>query len=506
MQVNSIEYLIFVIITLFIYYGLGKFFKIQKYVIIVANILFFIFVSGIRSFIISLLLIWIVFKSAIFVEKFNKMGNKKGAMLSFYGATLVDVGLLVFFKFYKPFFTFLSDILNIQTVTRIESIIKPVGIAFFTLIVLGYLIDVYHQKCLAEKNFLNFLLFAFYFPAIVQGPFCNYNEILTQVDQHHKFSFSVFERGLIRFLWGATKKIVIADRMAILVNGILGQDDIHGLIIFYAFFLYSFQIYADFSGGIDMIMGVSQWFGIELPENFNAPLLSKSVTEYWKRWHMTLGRWMERYIYFPIVFNKKVFNFSKRIKNKYYRNAFSAVVASIIVFVLVGIWHGTGWNYVVYGAYQAFFVSFAIIAEPCYKKIRTKMNISEESISMSIFRVVRTIIILIFGRYLIKSSDLTQAKELYIRTFSRLDLFKLFDGSLLEYGLDYKNLIVMNIGICILLIFDLFRYKNVNIQEWIRKQDGIFRCAVCIVMAFSIIVFGIYGPEYSESMFVYGGF
>lgn len=505
MQVNSLEYLIFVLIVLAMYYSLGQLFKIQKYVLVVANIIFFLNVSGLKNFIISLILIGVVFEAAIIVEKYNCEDKKNLAKVFFYGATAIDIIVLCFFKFYKPALE-LIDKMFFRTELTIESIIKPVGIAFFSLTILGYLIDVYHKKGVAEKNFIQFIQFAFYFPAIVQGPFCNYNEISTQANKQRKLDLRCFEKGLLRFLWGATKKIVIADRIAIIVSGILGQDDNYGIIIFYAFFLYSFQIYADFSGGIDMIMGVSQWFGIELPENFKAPLLSQNVTEYWKRWHMTLGRWMERYVYYPIVFDKKIYNFSKKIKNKYYRNAFSAVLASIIVFILVGIWHGTGWNYVVYGAYQAFFVSFAIIAEPFYKTIRKRINLNNESISWTMFKVMRTMIILIFGRYLIKSSDLAQAWELLERTFASVDGFRLLDGTLLQYGLDYKNFIVMNMGMCVLFISDLFKYKNIFIFDWIQKQDWIFRSFICIILLFSIIVLGIYGPEYNESMFVYGGF
>ena len=218
----------------------------------------------------------------------------------------------------------------------------------------AYLVDIYHKKYKAETDLVAFLVYVTYFPAIVEGPINMYRKLMPQIKEKHTFDWERMIRGLMRTLWGYLKKVVIADRIGILVMGILQTEDAHGIVILYALVIYSFQIYTDFSGGIDVIMGISQVLGIELAENFKSPLISKNVTEYWQRWHKSLGEFMEKYIYYPIVLNRKLMKFSKKIKNKYQSRAFSAFVASLIVFVIVGIWHGTGWNYVVYGMYQAF--------------------------------------------------------------------------------------------------------------------------------------------------------
>ena len=333
-----------------------------------------------------------------------------------------------------------------------------------------------------------------------------YRKLMPQIKEKHTFDWDRMIRGLMRTLLGYLKKVVIADRIGILVMGILQTEDAHGIVILYALVIYSFQIYTDFSGGIDVIMGVSQVLGIELAENFKSPLISKNVTEYWQRWHKSLGEFMEKYIYYPIVLNRKLMKFSKKIKNKYQSRAFSAFVASLIVFVIVGIWHGTGWNYVVYGMYQAFFVSTAVILKPTYTAVKKKLHVNEKCLSWEIFCILRTFVILVFGRLIIKASNLHQAGELLKKIVHMDNIYSLFNGDLLNYGLDYKNMIVMYIGILIVLLVDILHEQKVEFRELILKQDIVFRYAVYFTALAILIIFGVYGGEFSAASFIYQGY
>ena len=215
---------------------------------------------------------------------------------------------------------------------------------------------------------------------------------------------------------------------------------------------------------------------------------------------------MEKYIYYPIVLNRKLMKFTKKIKNKYQSRAFSAFVASLIVFVIVGIWHGTGWNYVVYGMYQAFFVSTAVILKPTYTAVKKKLHVNEKCLSWEIFCILRTFVILVFGRLIIKASNLHQAGELLKKIVHMDNIYSLFNGDLLNYGLDYKNMIVMYIGILIVLLVDILHEQKVEFRELILKQDIVFRYAVYFTALAILIIFGVYGGEFSAASFIYQGY
>ena len=218
---------------------------------------------------------------------------------------------------------------------------------------------------------------------------------------------------------------------------------------------------------------------------------------------------MEKYIYYPIVLNRKVMKFSKRINNKYLQKSFSATLAAVIVFVIVGIWHGTGWNYVAYGCYQALFVSSAVLLMPVYKKSKECLHINENCLSWKLFGIIRTFFILVIGRFFIRASSLTSAIDLLKKAFGRFELsglHVLFDGSLDNYGLDYKNRTVMYIGILALIVVDIIHLRGYKLREWIMKQDIAFRYFVYFVALFSFIIFGVYGVEFDSSSFIYQGF
>ena len=505
MELKSLAYLIFVIITIIAYFASCRKQSAQRLVLIIANLLFIVLAADVRSLCIILILVTFVYFMGIFIgNAVSKKEKKKSQVLMWFGVIFV-IAVLCYFKFFRESFEIIRTAF-LENGFEIAELITPIGISYYSLTFIAYLVDVYHKKYAAEKNYLDFLVFITFFPSIIQGPIGLYKTVAPQFKEAHYFDWDRAVRGLQRLLWGYFKKIVIADRIGIIVLAILKDDGATGFLIFWAMVLYSFQIYTDFSGGIDVIMGVAEILDIKLIENFKAPLMSKSVTEYWARWHMSLGAFMEKYIYYPIVLNRSVMKFSKKIKNSYLQKVFSATLASIIVFVIVGIWHGTGWNYVVYGCYQAIFVSSAVLLGPLYKKWKAALKIDDASVTWQIFATVRTFIILVFGRMLIRAKDLTQAMELYAKTFRKWNPEVLFNGTLLRYGLDYKNYYLMIVCIVIVIIVDVLHYRKVKIRELIMQQDVVFRYAIYFVAIFAIIIFGIYGAEYTSASFIYQGF
>lgn len=505
MELKSLSYILFLLITIIIYFASCRKFAAQRLVLIIANISFILFVSDLRSLFIITFLVSFAYFMGIFIEKAVKDKNKKKSKVLMWFSVIFMIGVLCYFKFFKESFEILREAFS-SNGFEISKLITPIGLSYYSLSLVGYIIDVYHKKHAAERDYLTFFSFVTFFPAIIEGPFSLYRSIGGQFKEQHYFNWDRTVSGLQRILWGYFKKVVIADRIGIIVLGVLGDEKAVGLLVFWTMVLYSFQIYTDFSGGIDVIMGAAEILGFKLTENFNAPFMAKSVTEFWQRWHMSFGEVMEKYIYFPIVLNKSVIKFTKKVKNKYFQKVFAASLASFIVFVLVGIWHGTGWNYVVYGCYQAFFVSSAVVLGPVYKNAKAKLHINETCMSWQLFQTIRTFVILVFGRMLTRAKDLEQGISLIKRTFSAWNPHVLFDGTLMKYGLDYKNYYLMIACIILVMIVDVLHYRGMKIRETIMKRDIAFRYVLYFGAIFAIIIFGIYGSQYSASSFIYQAF
>lgn len=507
MSIKSLVFLIFVLAVFGIYYALQKT-NLQKLVLLAAGIVCMVSMSSIAATGLVVILALCVYGIAIHMETLIKAkeGAVSGAVKRWLALAIVlDIGLLLYFKFFKNTYLLLQEFFSAKNIALAELVV-PIGLSYYTLALYGYLMDIYHKKYTAEKDFLLFLAYVTYFPAVIEGPINLYKKVAPQFRERHFFDGKKVVMGLQRCLWGYFKKVVIADRIGILVMGILQEDTAVGPLLLYAMVLYSFQIYTDFSGGIDVIMGISETLDIKLTENFRSPLISSSVTEYWARWHISLGEFMEKYIYYPIALNRNVMKFSKKISNKYFSKAFSSALASFIVFIIVGIWHGTGWNYVVYGLYQAMFVAGAVLLMPVYKKGKSLLHINDTTLGWKIFTVLRTFTILVFGRILIKAADLQGAGKFLRRIFAETNPYALFDGTVYQFGMDYKNVYLMYACIILVIVIDILHEKGVHFRELLMRQGIVFRYIIYYIAVFSIIVFGIYGPEFHSADFIYQAF
>ncbi|MBO4902992.1 MAG: MBOAT family protein [Lachnospiraceae bacterium] len=501
MELTSYHFLLFILAVLILYYALSRVKGAQRYVIAAANVALICFMTRKTILILIVFLVLFVYFAGLLLDKAVKEKRKALSNLILYGALFFVVAYLCYFKFFKWTYELLQQTLALKGIGLVEWIF-PIGLSYYTLTMCAYLLDISHKKHEAERNLIDFFAFVTFFPSLIEGPINLYRKLMPQIKEQHMINPDNLSEGFVRILWGYFKKLVIADRIGVLVIGILSDETAAGPLVFFAMVLYSFQIYADFSGGIDVVMGVARMMDIGLTENFKAPLLSVSVTEYWARWHMSLGEFMEKYIYYPIVLNRRIMKLSKKIKSTYYSKAFSAFLASVIVFVIVGIWHGTGWNYVVYGCYQAFFVGGAVLMGPVYKALLQKLHIQAKNPVWHIFVILRTFTVLTFGRYFIRAKDLTGAFELFARTFTS----SAGKQTLLEKGLDVPGLIVMAIGILILIIADILAGNGIRIREKVLHMHILARFAFYMVTIVCIIVFGMYGGEFTGASFIYQGF
>ncbi len=250
----------------------------------------------------------------------------------------VTVSLLVlgYFKYYNFFVASFCDAFGLKNTIAIE-VILPVGISFYTFQAISYLIDVYRKEIEVRRNIVHYALYIAFFPQLVAGPIVKAKEFLPQLDEVRKVNVKGLERGVQIFLFGLFKKVVIADHLSVFVDDVYRAPSAYSTIsVWLAVFSYSIQIYCDFSGYSDMAVGCASCMGYELPRNFNLPYLSKNVSEFWKRWHISLSSWLQQYLYIPLGGNRHG-------KVKMYRNLF-------LTMVLGGLWHGADWTFVTWGA------------------------------------------------------------------------------------------------------------------------------------------------------------
>ena len=506
MDIKSLEYPLFIAGFLLVFFLLQRT-RLQKWWILAADLYFLQSVTGMASVPVCAGLIAIVWCCGLGIQKgtISKKEHTSAAKACYWCGLAADLGILLYYKFFTQ-----AGAALFQKIGSGEAggmvVLAPLGLSYYVLSLAGYLYDVWNAKYPAEKNYVSLLSFALYFPAIIQGPFNLYKDLTPQLTDQHTYSRERTVMGLQRTLWGYFKKVVIADRIGILVAGILADEAADGGLLYLCMILYSFQIYTDFSGGIDVIMGISECMGIMLPENFRQPLAAVSVTEFWQRWHMSLGGIMEKYVYYPIVLGKKTRAVSKKIRNKYLSRVFAASLGSFVVFVLVGIWHGTGWNYVVYGLYQALFTTSAVLLAGFYKECREKLHIRDGK-ALHLFRVLRTFAILVFGRYFTRAGTLTKALYLLKKTFTGEWTVKVFtDGTLTQYGLDIPNLVLMLILIALIIVVDILHEKGIHFRTALMQKPFPARLAVYYLGLFGIIILGIYGGQYTGASFIYAQF
>lgn len=530
MAINSINFIIFVAIVCLLYFIVPK--KIKWIVLLIANYVFYwlssnkliiyMLITTISIYLFSLWMGKIDSKTkelckkeqdrTIKKELKHKAKTKKKCIV--FLAVLINFGILISLKYCNFIFknlNYLFDLIKIPIEIPFKQIILPLGISYYTLQSISYVVDVYRGKYLPDKHLGRVALFVSFFPQMVEGPIGRYDELANQLYEPHKFSYVNAKFGIQLMLWGYFKKMVIADRAAMYVNTVFENYQAYaGLPLFMASAMYTLQIYAEFSGCIDIVRGVAQIFGITMSENFKRPFLSKSVQEFWRRWHITLGTWFKEYIFYPISFSKitvKISELSKKIfKTSYITKLIPAIFALFFVWFGNGIWHGASWKYIFYGLYYYIIMVMGMLFEPLVNKILNKLKINKETFSYKLFQMIRTTIIVVFGMLIFRSKSLHSAFEMFKQIFTTTNLEMLFNGKLFAIGINNSDFNIIVICIIIMFIVSLLQEKGYKIREKISKQNLPFRWLLYYTIIFAIIIFGIYGPGYLASNFIYGQF
>jgi len=396
-------------------------------------------------------------------------------------------------------------VFNINAIFRTDicmfKFILPLGISFYTFQVVSYLFDVYNGKYEAEQNIFHYALYVSWFPSILQGPISRYNELRPQFfETEHHFSLENTQFALQRILWGFLKKLVIADRATEVVTYIFqNHTNLPWYITFIGFCFYSIELYADFSGGMDVVMGVSELMGIKLTENFRQPFFSQSIAEFWRRWHITLGTWMKDYVFYPYNladFTGKMGKFLSKI-NKTAGKLVPACIGNLLVFFIVGVWHGAEWHFIVYGLYNGVLIVLGIIFKPLFEKLITLFHINAQSTYWKAFRMLRTFILINIGWAFDDVTDLQMSASMLKQLF-------MFDtGNLISnLSLGKFNIYIVLFFTLILLIVSIAKELKIEVRKKIASFPIVIRWPIYLFLIFSILLF----QSFSTGNFIYAQF
>lgn len=427
-------------------------------------------------------------------------GEKKKTRRYFILALLINFGILFAFKYDFVFFKLFS-----LTGIRFASVALPLGISFYTFKITSYIIDVYRGKYPAERNYFKLYSWMIYFPAMLQGPIDKFDFHRESFFSPKRLDMENISRGMYLMLLALLKKLVIADRIAVGVQNVVATYPSHsGAVLFFSLFVFGIQIYADFSGGIDLVRGFSYLLGIKLGQNFNSPYLATSVADYWRRWHITLGAWMREYVFYPMSLSKPFAVLSKKSRQKLgakYGKIAALLASTLIVYFLIGIWHGSGMTSVLFGLFHGTVISLSILLESFRRKVGKKMKLPNWTLFL--LKVVWVNIIITIGRFFSKAGT---AGELW--AMMKHTVLNFGDGSFTENFANAMNIgrinyLVIVLGVLILILIAYFRETNRDVYRKLSELPAPVLVAGLTLTMLLVTVFGISGEEIGGIEFVY---
>lgn len=426
----------------------------------------------------------------------------------------VNIGILVVLKYVNFGIYTIDGIARMfgssEELIRSVDFLIPLGVSFYTFSLLGYVIDVYYGIAKPQGNYWKLMLYGMYFPVVISGPILKYREHGEQFFTPHGFDYRRVTRGLQRMLWGFFKKLVIAERLGTLVDTVYGgYTEYPGAYIWFATVCYAFQLYTDFSGCMDIVLGMSESLGIILPENFQTPFFAGSVAEYWRRWHITLGVWMKEYVFYPIMRTSFFTNLNKSWKKRFGKKRgkqYATFAAMFILWLTVGIWHGGDWKFVIgSGLLHWFYIVTEELLEPVCGRIMHRCGIHSEGRAVKFVRILRTFLLVCIGDLFFRAASVGDAFAMIGRAVSVWNPSVLWNGALFELGLDWIEMVIAVSALVLLFSVSLLQQKG-SVRDRIGSKALPVRWILWYALLFSVILLGYYGPGYSAGEFIYQGF
>ncbi len=502
MTITSLNYLAFLAIALVCYYIIPR--KWQWIELLFFSIAFYCLVAVPYTFVyllISTAMAWIVTNG---LAKYRENKDDYHAPVVWrvwiWLTILVDIGLWFLLKG--------------TSFVRIVDWVAALGMGYYTLQMIGYTIDCYWGIAKAQTNPLKLLLFTSFFPQMITGPISRYRD-LESIYEGRRFSYNHLAHGAQRILWGLFKKLVIAERVGVMVDPVWASpNEYSGLFTWMALLLYPLQMYTDFSGCMDIVIGTAEMFGIQLAENFKNPFLALNSQEFWQRWHITLGTWAKDYVLYPLLKTKAFVKINRLLKRKGHKRAGKIITTSLgmlALWLVMGFWHGA-FKYIV-GVSLWYWVVLMLeeYTAPFFGGLYGKLGCDTNSFGFKFLQRIKTYFIYAIGAAFFRANSVRDGIAFMgrlLKTFTRdnWNPWILFDGSILQWAVTGKNLNLIVFGVLALLIVAILRERYGYARVWLDKQPLVFRWPVYFILFFIVILYGRYGRGFEASEFIYGGF
>lgn len=530
MAFTSLNFLIFALATIVLYYIAPV--NWRWIVLLVASYVFYL-ISSPKTFVFVLLTTVITYFGGLYIGGCNikhkaymdehkaemSRGEKKAVKAASQSKKrkmvalilILDFGVLAVLKYFRYY-------LQVAGVFDTGELLIPLGISFYTFQSAAYIFDLYRNKIDADRNIAKFALFTAFFPQIIQGPISRHDQLAYQLYEGHRFDYKNLTYGAQLVLWGFFKKIIIADRVAILCSEVFDNyTEYTGGAVFVALLFYTIQIYADFSGGIDIARGVAQCMGIEMTHNFMRPYFAHNLSEFWNRWHISLSHWCRDYIFYPVAMSKFFGKLSKNLRNVFgdrIGKLFPVIIAQYCTFLTIGLWHGAEFKYIAYGLYNGTIIVLGLLCEPLLKGTIEKLHINIESKSWKFFQIVRTFFIVVCGRIFPKAASFSVAISMFFSMF-KLNQGTPFGETIMSLGLSNTDFLIILICCVIWFVVSFVQERsmranggdgNTGFRRMLDRKPLAFRWAVLIAGFALVLGLGIYGPGYDAAAFIYRGF
>ena len=525
-QLYSLQFVSFLVLALIVYFMVGRtrLRSCQWVVLLVASLGFYLFSGWQNLFFIGVtaLSVWLVGLRFDALDRLEgklkrdaadraekrevKRRVKQRKWVFLLLVMVLNFGILSYVKYWNV----ILGMLGAADGPLASHLLLPLGISVYTFQSIGYVIDCYFGKCPPERNFARFLLFVSYFPQLIQGPINRFDDLATQLYEPHRFDVHNARRALLLVGYGVFKKFAIADVLVSVVSNALDSIDAStpGCVIVYGIFLYAIYQYADFSGGIDMVRGVSQLFGIKMALNFRQPYFSVSIADFWHRWHITLGAWMRDYVFYPLALRpsmKSLTSWATAHLGKHVGRTIAGCIANIVVFFLVGLWHGAEMHYIFWGLYNGLLIASADLARPLFTWLTDKLRVNVASAPYHVFRIVRTFVLVCIGYYF---DRLMNAGDLSIAFYNTIFNFQPqnFVAYLQLHPTASLSLCLMLAGISCLILFavSVMAERGIDVKERILTAPLVVRFVIYAV--FAVLVLFSFTLVQTSGGFMYANF
>ena len=476
--------------------------KFRKYILLLANYAFFYTWS--KFFLVYQVITMVI--TYVSSKIIDHTLNKKTKKFILFLAIVINLGVLVILKYTNFLGENIFAIFH-QKFTTVH-FITPIGISYYTLQMISYLMDISSEKIHADHSIVDFAIYASFFPTLIQGPITRFNEIKDGILACNPITYQNLKFGSQRILFGLMKKMIIADRLDPAVSKIFTSYTQDGLFSLIGAVLCTIQLYMDFSGIVDICLGSAEIFGIKLPENFRQPFFAENASDFWRRWHITLGTFLRDYVFYPISLAKPTRRLSKFFTKHFGKAAgkfIGPLIALFAVWFLNGLWHGPYWSYIFYGLYYFCFMVLEILLKKPVEDFLKKYQIGDNHIGLRIFRFVKLFIIVIVGELFFRAKTLAVGWTMFSSIFTNFHL-STFKDTLPFLRLDMIDWSIVIVGIVIIFLVDFYKEFHGSIRNAIELKPTWIRWSIIYTCIFALLIFGAYGPGYDIVAMIYAEF